>query len=99
MIDELAVVRAHARHVPVPGRVRLADRLRACRPEGSVLIETCHRVELYAPRACLEDFIRAEPMAGVELEVGGAVARHAIRVAVGRDSAVVAEDQVLHQLR
>jgi glutamyl-tRNA reductase len=99
MIDELGALLAHARHVPVPARVRLAERLRNCRPEGSVLIETCHRVELYAPRAWLEDLIRAEPMAGVGLEVGGAVARHAIRVAVGRDSAVVAEDQVLHQLR
>jgi glutamyl-tRNA reductase len=99
MIDDLAVLLAHARHVPVPVRVELAERLRGSRPEGSVLIETCHRVELYAPRACLEDLIRAEPQPGVELAVGEDAARHAIRVAVGRDSAVVAEDQVLHQLR
>lgn len=99
MIDDLAVLTAHARHVPVPARVMLAERLRAHRPEGSVLIETCHRVELYAAHACIHDLIRTESMPGVEVEVGEEVARHAIRVAVGRDSAVVAEDQILHQLR
>jgi len=97
--DELAVLLAHARHVPVPARVRLAERLRAIRPEGSVLLETCHRVELYGPLAVLDELARWEPIPGVELEVGVEAARHAIRVAVGRDSAVVAEDQVLHQLR
>lgn len=99
MNDELAVLLAHARHVPEPARARLAERLRAARPEGSVLLETCHRVELYAPRASLEALIGAERVAGVTLETGVEAARHAIRVAVGRDSAVVAEDQVLHQLR
>lgn len=99
MSDEPAVLLAHARHVPVPARVRLAERLRAARPDGSVLLETCHRVELYAPRVSLEALARAEPVAGVTLETGVDAARHAIRVAVGRESAVVAEDQVLHQLR
>jgi glutamyl-tRNA reductase len=96
---EFGVLRAHARNVPVPARVRLAERLRARRPDGSVLLETCHRVELYAPVANLEAFIGSEPDPGVSLEVDAEAARHAIRVAVGRDSAVVAEDQVLHQLR
>jgi glutamyl-tRNA reductase len=99
MSEQLAVLLAHARQVPVPARVRLAEQLRARRPEGSVLIETCHRVELYAPCACVEELVRAVAIAGVSVEVGVDAARHAIRVAVGRDSAVVAEDQVLHQLR
>jgi glutamyl-tRNA reductase len=99
MSHDIGVLRAHARHVPVPERVRLAELLRRGRPDGSVLLETCHRVELYAPCACVEELMLGESVPGVRFEVGKEAARHAIRVAVGRDSAVVAEDQVLHQLR
>ncbi len=99
MTDEFAVLLAHARHVPLAERVRVAARLRSVRPAGSVLLETCHRVELYGPAATLREIAGSEPIRAVTVETGVDAARHAIRVAVGRDSAVVAEDQVLHQLR
>lgn len=63
-----------------------------------LLLETCHRVELYTTRgdpAALESQLPA----GGQLLVGDEAAHHAISVAVGLDSVVVGEDQLLHQLR
>jgi glutamyl-tRNA reductase len=64
-----------------------------------VLIHTCHRVELYV---ALEGFGDRElpqvPTQGLRLEDADAV-RHLIRVTCGLESAVLGEDQVLHQVR
>jgi glutamyl-tRNA reductase len=66
---------------------------------GGLLLETCHRVELYAWNALgLDDVMAMLPPGGGVL-VGEPAARHAIAVAIGLDSVVVGEDQILYQLR
>lgn len=82
--------------MPANERAGLSERLTHRRPPGTVLLATCHRVELYGEANRLAD---VEPMDGLERRAGVDVARHMVRVAVGRDSAIVAEDQILHQLR
>ncbi len=66
------------------------------RPEAGaaqVLLNTCHRVELYGfgepPRLA----------AGLPLRSGQAAVVHLLRVAAGLESALVGEDEVLHQVR
>lgn len=89
----------HARDVPAVERERFGQRIRDQCANKALLLETCHRVEGYLmatnevvePRSWLPD--------GGRLLLGEAAVRHAIAVAVGRDSVVVGEDQVLHQLR
>jgi glutamyl-tRNA reductase len=97
----LAALVTHARQVPATEREGFAQRLRAGMPTGTLILETCHRVEGYA-------ILADEPMGlarAVVLPPGGAVlvgeaaVRHVVEVAVGRDSVVQGEDQVLHQLR
>jgi glutamyl-tRNA reductase len=94
----LYAIVAHARDVPAADRGDLAERLRATRPQGSVLIETCHRVELYVSADEAPNLAHDLP-AGAELLVGQTAVEHAVSLAVGLRSAIVAEDQVLHQIR
>ena len=58
-----------------------------------ILLSTCHRVELYGfgPIPQLD--------ARLDVEIGESAARHLIRVAAGLESAIVGEDEVLHQVR
>ncbi len=96
----IVALTVHARHVAAPERQAFASRIQAL-PQPAVVIETCHRVEAY--------FMTGSDPAGLagllELPDGGAAfvdaaaIRHAMAVAVGRDSVVVGEDQVLHQVR
>jgi glutamyl-tRNA reductase len=78
----------------------------------SLLLSTCNRTEVYTltegdaqPRAILEGLcdLRSLPAASVEAFVyvhrGAAAVRHALRVAVGLDSMVVGEEQILGQVR
>src|ERR1700694_2326524 len=58
-----------------------------------ILLSTCHRVELYGFGAVPD---RDE---GLHLATGDRVVRHLIRVAAGLESAIVGEDEVLHQVR
>lgn len=100
-VDQIVAHVVHARAVPAKARERFAASFRAEQTGDGLLLETCHRVEFYS----------ADPAAAVRspgadaLSEGGAVlrgedaVRHALSVAVGRDSVVVGEDQVLHQLR
>lgn len=80
------VLAADAARVPAGARAQLAAAWaeEARRPDR-ILLETCHRVELY----------------GIGAQPAGAVgcAEHLIRVAAGLESAVVGEDEVLHQVR
>lgn len=99
MIDSLRAVVAHARLVPADERVRLAARLRATPLLGSVLVETCHRVELYADATALSALDGEQLPPGTQRLTGEPVARHLLRLALGLDSVVLAEDQLLHQLR
>jgi glutamyl-tRNA reductase len=82
---------ATAPDTPAGARARLTEQLDQER-DGSVLLATCHRVELYGwggPRPTGLPITRA----------GEDAARHLFRVAAGLESAAAGEDQVLHQVR
>jgi glutamyl-tRNA reductase len=89
----------HARQVQAPERERFAAALHRELAGGALVLETCHRVEVYLANA--DDAARLAPAlpAGGRPLTGPRAVRHAISVAVGRDSVVVGEDQILHQLR
>jgi len=91
---------AHARLVPSVRREAFAAELEKLEPSpGMIVIHTCHRVELYiAPIAFGGRPLPELPAGGERLEDVDA-ARHLISVACGLDSAVLGEDQILHQLR
>ena len=65
---------------------------------GRVVVRTCHRVEIYGrgPRHGLDGGWERDEVTVLE---GPAAARHLLRLAAGLDSAIVGEDQVLHQVR
>jgi len=91
---------AHARRVPSVRREAFAAQLATLEPSmGTIVIHTCHRVELYiAPDSYGDRPLPELPTGGERLEDVDA-ARHLISVACGLDSAVLGEDQILHQLR
>lgn len=90
---------SHARHVPAAERERLAITLRKSLAGRALLLETCHRVEAYLTNP--DDAARVAPAlpAGAQSLTGEQAVRHAMTVAVGRDSVVIGEDQILHQIR
>jgi glutamyl-tRNA reductase len=58
-----------------------------------ILLSTCHRVEVYGfgdPPQLKQD---------IRVETGERAVRHLIRVAAGLESAIIGEDEVLHQVR
>jgi glutamyl-tRNA reductase len=67
--------------------------------DAVILVHTCHRVELYVALDAFGDGPLPElPAQGLRFE-GPAAVLHLIRVACGLESAVLGEDQVLHQVR
>lgn len=95
----LALV-AHARGVPSAAREAFAAQCEALAAHDSIiLVHTCHRVELYVALGSYGDGELPQlPDGGLRLEDADAV-RHLISVACGLQSAVLGEDQVLHQVR
>ena len=89
----------HARDVPATERERFCGRLRERLPGDALVLETCHRVEAYVGEGHDVSGLAGWLPDGGRLLAGEAAIRHVIAVAVGRDSVVIAEDQVLHQLR
>ena len=89
----------HARHVPAIERERFAVALRREPTAGAIMLETCHRVEAYFAGADDPERLAAAIPPGGRALVGQQAVHHAMSVAVGRDSVVVGEDQILHQLR
>jgi glutamyl-tRNA reductase len=89
----------HARHVPAIERERFATALHRESPGRAFTLETCHRVEAYLGSADDAARLAAALPAGGRALTGERAVHHAMTVAVGRDSVVVGEDQVLHQLR
>jgi glutamyl-tRNA reductase len=75
-----------AASTPAAERARVAESWsdEAARPDR-ILLQTCHRVELYG--------VGPAPAAALP------AAEHLLRVAAGLESAVIGEDEVLHQVR
>jgi glutamyl-tRNA reductase len=94
----IVALTAHARRVPSADRARLSELLRDAAVPGLV-VETCHRVELFTTEGVLPSALVTRLPHGVERLERRDAASHAIAVAVGLDSVVVGEDQILHQLR
>lgn len=97
--DAIVALVTHARSVPAAERERFAVRLRVDSARSSMVLETCHRVEAYLVPTPGKELPSDWLPAGGRILVGEAAIRHAIAVAVGRDSVVIGEDQILHQLR
>ncbi len=77
----------------------MAQQLQKRRPDDSVLIVTCHRVELHGGPSLSLEAIEQDLPTGTQVIDGMAVAEHVIALALGLRSASLAEDQVLHQIR
>jgi len=90
----------HARGVPSAAREAFAAECEALAAHDAIiLVHTCHRVELYVALSALGDVELPQlPAGGLRLE-DAAAARHLISVACGLQSAVLGEDQILHQIR
>jgi glutamyl-tRNA reductase len=100
ILSGLLVLAAHARQVPSAAREAFAVELEALEPsEATIVVHTCHRVELYVARGAGGEPELPEPPAGTRRLEGIDAARHLIAVACGLDSAVLGENQVLHQVR
>ena len=91
---------AHARGVPSAARETFAAQCEALAPHDAIiLVHTCHRVELYVALGAFGDGALPQlPPGGLRLE-DAAAARHLINVACGLHSAVLGENQILHQVR
>lgn len=88
-----------ARTVVSARREEYAAALAPCRDQEHVLVlRTCHRVEVYVAHGGDASSLPEPPLGARVLEDVEAV-RHLIRVACGLESAVLGEDQVLHQIR
>ncbi|GAC1665094.1 MAG: glutamyl-tRNA reductase [Candidatus Limnocylindrales bacterium] len=97
----IAALLTHARDVAVAERETFARRVRDELAGRALVLETCHRVEAYlaiGDDADVRSLAAVLPPGG-RLHVGEDAVRHAMTVAVGRDSVVLGEDQILHQLR
>jgi glutamyl-tRNA reductase len=91
---------AHARGVSSTAREAFAAECEALAAHDAIiLVHTCHRVELYVALGAFGDGVLPQlPPGGLRLE-DAAAARHLINVACGLHSAVLGEDQILHQVR
>jgi len=91
---------AHARGVPSAAREAFAAECEALAAHDAIiLVHTCHRVELYVALGSFGHGVLPQlPPGGLRLE-DAAAARHLINVACGLHSAVLGEDQILHQVR
>jgi glutamyl-tRNA reductase len=100
VLPGLLALAAHARQVPSATREAFADDLAALEPsEATISVRTCHRAEIYVVRGEDGGPLLPEPPPGTRRLEGIDAVRHVIGVACGLDSAVLGENQVLHQLR
>jgi glutamyl-tRNA reductase len=100
-VRRVLALTTHARDVPAVERERFATALQAALPAGSILLVTCHRVEAYVATETddLLPTIDIDMPAGAQILAGEDATHHVLSVAVGRDSVVLGEDEILHQLR
>lgn len=90
---------AAAPGVDVDTRAAVARRLGLQRPPGAVLVETCHRVELYAAGGSDPVIPAGDLPPGAALLDGEQAVDHLVSLAIGLRSTIVGEDQILHQIR
>jgi glutamyl-tRNA reductase len=95
----IVAVVTHARDVAAADRDQFATELHREPTHRALLLETCHRVEAYVVGDQDSSRLAAALPAGGRVLTGEEAVRHAMTVAVGRDSVVLGEDQILHQLR
>jgi glutamyl-tRNA reductase len=95
--DTFALV-ARAPAVAAPEREEFGRLVADGASRGAVVLRTCHRVELIGMQSALDPLAGRAP-SGTLCYTGNAALTHVIRLAVGLESVVVGEDQVLHQLR
>jgi glutamyl-tRNA reductase len=96
----LVALVTHARHVPSIERERFGIEARDRSSDAArFVLETCHRVEAYGVVRDHTAVDRGHLPPGGRLLVDEGVVRHVVGVAVGLDSVVIGEDQILHQLR
>ena len=88
VVETIHIRSATFRDASAEDRAVAADRLRRLPALERVLIETCHRVELVSVDAEIPDGLR-----------GRAAIRRLFEVVAGFDSAVIAEEQLLGQVR
>jgi glutamyl-tRNA reductase len=99
-LPTLVALVAQARKVPTAAREAFAAEIAALEHnDAAIVVHTCHRVELYGTIEGLGDGPLPEPPEGAQRLEGIEAARHLVSVACGLDSAVLCENQVLHQLR
>jgi glutamyl-tRNA reductase len=99
-LPTLVAIVAQARKVPTAAREAFAAELAALeRNDAAIVVHTCHRVELYGTVEGLGETPLPEPPPGAQRLEGTEAARHLVGVACGLDSAVLCENQILHQLR
>lgn len=94
-IDQPWVMAVQADTVDADERVGLARLVEARIADRAdcILLNTCHRVELYG----FGDLRELD--ARFQIDTGEQAVQHLIRVATGLESAIVGEDEVLHQVR
>lgn len=93
-MSELWALTASAGEVDVGARDRLAREIEEWLEPGrdAVALTTCHRAELYG--------LGAPPdFKGPHIYTGAVAVTHLLRVAAGLESAIIGEDEVLHQVR
>ena len=89
-LEAIRVRSATFRDTPADARMAVADELRRLHARERVLLDTCHRVELVS--------VGAESTDGSGVS-GRAAVQRVFEVVAGFDSAVVAEEQLLGQVR
>jgi len=93
-VSEPWVMAVHADTVASDGRDRIARAVQGrIASHRVILLSTCHRVELYGFG------IMPDLRTHLQVETGEQAVRHLMRVAAGLESAIIGEDEVLHQVR
>ena len=90
VLEAIRVTSATFRDTPTDARLAIANELRRVPARERVVLDTCHRAELV--------FVGSEPADGSGMHGRDAVQR-VFEVVAGFDSAVVAEEQLLGQVR